>query len=264
MNMKLPDLEILKLLSQEYCPILPFERIPPEDIEADYYKKGFSINKYGHVTCLGIDTIEGSQLRTFPKRICQLVHLEKLYLSCHAIQELPNCLSQLSHLYYLNLAGNPIKGIPECLKPLPLKRLWLNSIPQFPFIHNILDHVKLSEIEGEVNEEKLRVKLLPIIEERKQKFEKAVDFIENRNPFIFPPDTVINHFRDQEGGKESLLLWCLYHNPGARGLDFREFGAFFTLDFFVRKGWAFNQGKYYIISRKGEEAYQKLKAAFRI
>jgi hypothetical protein len=261
---KLPDLEILKLISQEYCPILPFERIPPDEIEADYYKKGFSINRNGHVTCLGIHTIEGSRFKAFPKRICQLVHLEKLSLGCHAIQVLPNCITNLTQLHYLDLSENPIKGIPECLKPLPLQKLWLDSIPQFPFIHNILDHVKLSEIEGDITEEKLRVKLLPLIEERKQKFEKAVDFIENRNPFIFPPDTVINRFRDQEGGKESLLLWCLYHNPGARGLDFREFGTFFTLRSFVRKGLAFNEGEYSIISRKGEEAYRKLRDDFLI
>ena len=181
------EIEILKELNQKYCPCLNFERVPIHELGQFHLDKVFSANRKGQITGIALMQREGFALTHFPEELCQFTHLEKLVLFGHGLREVPDCISNLTELKYLSLTSNkvqelpesfskltklrslslldnPIEGVPECLRYLPLKRLYINAIPRYRRGHvNVLDHIKLSEIEGEITEAKIRKRMASIL-----------------------------------------------------------------------------------------------------
>lgn len=181
------EIEILKELNQKYCPCFNFEKVPIRDLDQPHLDKAFSTNRKQQITGIALTQREGFILSHFPEELCQFTHLEKLCLFGHGLREVPDCISNLTELKYLNLAwnkiqelpesfskltklrslsllDNPIEDIPECLRYLPLKHLHMNAMPEYRSTRvNVLDHIKLSEIEGEITEDKIRKRMASIL-----------------------------------------------------------------------------------------------------
>lgn len=149
--------------------------------------KAFSTNRKGFIIGISLKVMEGCSLTHFPDEICRFKHLETLVLFGHGIHEIPDCISTLTELKSLDLGcnkiqelpesfskltklrsfsllNNPIEGIPECLRYLPLRHLYMNAMPRYRSSGvNVLDHIKLSDIEGEITEDKIRKKMASIL-----------------------------------------------------------------------------------------------------
>lgn len=67
-------------------------------------------------------------LKLLPHKVCQIVTLERLWVSHNKLSTLPPELSQLTQLRELFLHRNAFEEIPTCLCKLPcLQLLWLNN-----------------------------------------------------------------------------------------------------------------------------------------
>lgn len=186
-NREKGELERLLDLNLKYFPNLSFEKVPINTLDDPHIYKGFSATRKGLIIGISLKKMEGTSLTRFPIEICQFKHLEKLSLFGHGIREIPDCISNLTELKYINLScnkiqelpesfsklaklrllnldNNPIEGIPKCLRYLPLRHLYMNSMPRYRSSGvNVLDHMKLSDIEGEITEDKIRKKMASIL-----------------------------------------------------------------------------------------------------
>jgi len=184
-NQKKYEVEWLLEIHQKFCPMMQFEKVPIKNLDGLHIDKAFSTNHKGLIIGISLKRMEGTSLNHFPYEICQFKYLEKLILFGHGIREIPDCISSLTELKYLNLTcnkiyklpesfsqlkslkflsldNNPIEGIPDCLRYLPLKHLYMNAMPQYRGV-NVLNHLKLSDIEGEITEDKIRKRMASIL-----------------------------------------------------------------------------------------------------
>jgi len=104
------------------------------------YACNYRVNEDGHVSHIYIDG-EGVLVEFFPKILCELAHLEELYILPNAITSLPESLSNLAKLRVLNLwsyrnavedwRGDDFK-IPESIFP------FLKKLDEFIYDHKVL------------------------------------------------------------------------------------------------------------------------------
>jgi hypothetical protein len=184
-NKKKYEVEWLLDLHQKFCPFKEFEKVPIKFLHDLHVDKAFSTNRKGFIIGISLNRVEGCLLAHFPLEICQFKHMEHLNLFGHGIRKIPDCVSTLTELKSLDLGwnkirelpesfskltklrslsllDNPIEGIPEGLRYLPLKHLYMNAMPRYRGV-NVLDHIKLSEIEGEITEDKIRKRMASIL-----------------------------------------------------------------------------------------------------
>lgn len=130
-------LGILEILTGSVLAIIEYD-----DQDLDHYSYGYKINDDGHITKLFLGGGEDFRLGIFPELICNLEHLEKLWMPDNALKSLPESLSKLKNLKELNLSRYrpdtrfPFH-IPESLIP------FLKEIKKLNLSYDIME--KLSE-----------------------------------------------------------------------------------------------------------------------
>ncbi|MFX0178450.1 MAG: hypothetical protein ACFE85_19720 [Candidatus Hodarchaeota archaeon] len=113
--------------------------------------RNYVINQQGRIIQLAIDSSESFRIDMFPKEICSLKQLKELYLINQNIIKLPDCLFELQNLEKLDLSYNPINELPDAIKKLKrLKFLRLENMSQHIFTSNILNFIRLQDIEGKI------------------------------------------------------------------------------------------------------------------
>lgn len=110
-----PVLAILEILSEEI-----FKKIRNNKDLHLYFDNRYKIDDNGHIIGINLPCKEDVYIVVFPHEICNLKHLEELYLQKQGIRKVPQCISELKNLRRLDLRWNNINTLPKSLKNLNL------------------------------------------------------------------------------------------------------------------------------------------------
>ena len=108
----------------------------------NYYK----INEEGHIIGLHVFNQFDPLLGIFPDQLCNLRHLEELYLSNNEIQRIPDSIGNLSLLEKLDLSYNRLKHVPETFKNLNALQYLDLSYNNFEEIPEFLNDLRSLEV----------------------------------------------------------------------------------------------------------------------